>query len=167
MPIGMQTDGPLEVQGIAKLLRRAVRTLLENARRFSSRRAITLSLSKQDGMALIRVEDHGPGSWAQRERIFEKFLIACPGPASAPAAWAGIVAGAFDRRAPWRRTVHCEARQDGRSGARLCDLLPLSRAGLEKPRRFLTAGLLFNGGCWRGGLWRHSPGHGWQAGRSA
>ena len=66
-------SGPLEVQGIAKLLRRAVRNLLENARRYSHG-DITLTLAQEGQMALIRVQDHGPGvPAAQRERIFEKF----------------------------------------------------------------------------------------------
>jgi signal transduction histidine kinase len=84
----MQTDGPLEVQGIAKLLRRAVRNLLENARRYSEGE-ITLSLSKQDGMALIRVEDHGPGvPKAQRERIFEVLSPARASERSGGVGWA-------------------------------------------------------------------------------
>ena len=104
----MQADGPLEVQGIAKLLRRAVRNLLENARRYSEGE-ITLSLSKQDGMALIRVEDHGPGvPKAQRERIFEKFYR-LPGAASAPAAWAWACRWCV--RSPSAMAAPCTARR--------------------------------------------------------
>lgn len=121
----MQTDGPLEVQGIAKLLRRAVRNLLENARRYSEGE-ITLSLSKQDGMALIRVEDHGPGvPKAQRERIFEKFYR-LPGASERSG---GVGLGLSLVRSIAERhggTVHCEGRQDGRSGASFVICLPLS-----------------------------------------
>jgi len=61
------------VPGVAKLLRRAVRNLLENARRYSHGE-ITLALARIDGQAEIRVDDRGPGVPAdQRERIFEKF----------------------------------------------------------------------------------------------
>ena len=71
--LDLQGTSPLEVQGVAKLLRRAVRNLLENARRYSHG-DITLTLAQEGGMALIRVQDHGPGvPAAQRERIFEKF----------------------------------------------------------------------------------------------
>ena len=71
--LDLQGSGPVEVQGIAKLLRRAVRNLLENARRYSHG-DITLTLTREGDMALIRVQDLGPGvPPEQRERIFEKF----------------------------------------------------------------------------------------------
>ncbi|MDI1245330.1 MAG: ATP-binding protein [Rhodoferax sp.] len=63
----------LAVPGINKLLRRAVRNLLENARRYGAG-AIHLSLSQTDSRVVIRVSDHGPGVPAElRERIFEPF----------------------------------------------------------------------------------------------
>jgi len=63
----------LPVQGVAKLLRRAVRNLLENARRHAAGE-VTLRLSLSDGHAQIRVCDQGPGVPPElRERIFEPF----------------------------------------------------------------------------------------------
>lgn len=63
----------LAVNGVTKLLRRAVRNLLENARRHAAGE-ITLTLSKTDSQAVIRVCDRGPGvPPALRERIFEPF----------------------------------------------------------------------------------------------
>ena len=63
----------LAVPGISKLLRRAVRNLLENARRYGAGE-IRLSLSQTDSHVEIRVSDHGPGvPQALRERIFEPF----------------------------------------------------------------------------------------------
>jgi signal transduction histidine kinase len=63
----------LAVPGISKLLRRAVRNLLENARRYGAGE-IRLSLSQTDSHVVIRVSDHGPGvPAALRERIFEPF----------------------------------------------------------------------------------------------
>jgi signal transduction histidine kinase len=63
----------LAVPGISKLLRRAVRNLLENARRYGAGE-IRLSLSQTDSHVAIRVSDHGPGvPVALRERIFEPF----------------------------------------------------------------------------------------------
>ncbi|MBK9444263.1 MAG: HAMP domain-containing protein [Comamonadaceae bacterium] len=74
---GAAPDDPmsteLAVQGVAKLLRRAVRNLLENARRHGAG-DITLSLCPQGSQVEIRVADRGPGVPADlRERIFEPF----------------------------------------------------------------------------------------------
>jgi signal transduction histidine kinase len=61
------------VEGVAKLLRRAVRNLLENAHRYSSG-AVTVELRSIAGFAELRVNDQGPGVPAsERERIFEPF----------------------------------------------------------------------------------------------
>lgn len=61
------------VDGVAKLLRRAVRNLLENARRYSDG-PVTVELKRVGDSAVLRVSDHGPGvPPGQRERIFEPF----------------------------------------------------------------------------------------------
>jgi signal transduction histidine kinase len=65
------------LRGSPRLLRRLLRNLLENARRYSSGE-ITLALSAGGSaaapLAVIRVSDRGPGVPAtQRERIFEPF----------------------------------------------------------------------------------------------
>lgn len=61
------------VPGVAKLLRRVVRNLLENARRYASGEA-TLVIRTSDGFATVQVNDHGPGvPEALAERIFEPF----------------------------------------------------------------------------------------------
>lgn len=63
----------LVVQGVAKLLRRAIRNLLENARRYSSG-PVTVELEREKDCAVVRVRDRGPGvPPAERERIFEPF----------------------------------------------------------------------------------------------
>ena len=63
--------------GVAKLLRRAVRNLLENAARHGSGQGsepVRAELALADGQALIRVSDRGPGVPPElRERIFEPF----------------------------------------------------------------------------------------------
>ncbi|MBP6220007.1 MAG: HAMP domain-containing histidine kinase [Limnohabitans sp.] len=74
----------LEVQGVAKLLRRMVRNLLENARRYGATGIdghanlgddVVLSLAQQGQQVHVRVCDHGPGvPEAWRERIFEPFF---------------------------------------------------------------------------------------------
>lgn len=118
----LQDLAALEVPGVAKLLRRAVRNLLENARRYSQGE-ITLELAQVDGQAEIRVDDRGPGVPAdQRERIFEKFYR-LPG-ASERSGGVGLglalVRSIAERH---RGSVRCEAREGG--GARFVLRLPL------------------------------------------
>lgn len=61
------------VTGVGKLLRRAIRNLLENAHRHASR-DVELQLAPAGEMVEIRVSDRGPGVPAElRERIFEPF----------------------------------------------------------------------------------------------
>jgi signal transduction histidine kinase len=61
------------VDGVSKLLRRAVRNLLENARRYSDG-PVSAELKRVGDSAVLRVNDHGPGvPPSQRERIFEPF----------------------------------------------------------------------------------------------
>jgi signal transduction histidine kinase len=63
----------LVVQGVSKLLRRALRNLLENAHRYAAG-SINLSLSQTPELAVVRVCDHGPGVPVElQERIFEPF----------------------------------------------------------------------------------------------
>ena len=69
----------LEIQGVAKLLRRMVRNLLENAMRHGGAAGtaedVVLSLSRQADLPLLRVCDRGPGvPLLYRERIFEPFF---------------------------------------------------------------------------------------------
>ena len=66
-------DTELSVHGVAKLLRRAVRNLLENARRYGAG-SIHLNLSQTPQFAVIRVSDRGPGVPPELQaRIFEPF----------------------------------------------------------------------------------------------
>jgi signal transduction histidine kinase len=61
------------VPGVAKLVRRVVRNLLENARRYAAGE-VTLAIRTADGFATIQVNDRGPGVPAElSERIFEPF----------------------------------------------------------------------------------------------
>ena len=67
------TATELIVQGVSKLLRRALRNLLENARRHAAG-DITVSLRRTGSQAVIKVCDQGPGVPPElRERIFEAF----------------------------------------------------------------------------------------------
>ncbi len=61
------------VPGVAKLLRRVVRNLLENARRYAAGE-VTLLIRIANGFALVQVSDRGPGVPPElSERIFEPF----------------------------------------------------------------------------------------------
>jgi signal transduction histidine kinase len=61
------------VDGVPRLLRRAIRNLLENARRYSEG-PVTVEVVREGSHALVRVGDHGPGvPPSERERIFEPF----------------------------------------------------------------------------------------------
>jgi two-component system OmpR family sensor kinase len=83
-----QGHSHIEMRGVAKLLRRMVRNLLENARRYglTSPHALgeersddsddlVLTLSLQEGLVYLQVCDRGPGvPVAWQERIFEPFF---------------------------------------------------------------------------------------------
>jgi len=65
---------PVIVDGDRLLLRRLVRNLLENARRYAGDGPIELSVRTEGGRAVLEVRDHGPGvAPDERERIFEPF----------------------------------------------------------------------------------------------
>jgi two-component system OmpR family sensor kinase len=116
--------GGVQTHGVAKLLRRAMRNLLENARRYSQG-AIELQLHSDGQQALLRVCDHGPGvPAAQRERIFEPFYR-LPGASEREG---GVGLGLALVRSIAQRhggSVHCEDRPDGAPGACFVLRLPL------------------------------------------
>ena len=118
----------LPVQGVTKLLRRAVRNLLENARRHAAG-VITVTLSKTDSQAVISVCDQGPGVPPElRERIFEPFYR-LPGATERDG---GVGLGlALVKSIALRHggTVSCENRPDG--GACFVIRLPLSPVSPE------------------------------------
>lgn len=121
------TDG-IEIVAIAKLVRRAVRNLLENARRYSQGE-ITLTLSREgsgaQAMAIVWVQDHGPGVPPEQcESIFEKFYR-LPGASERSG---GVGLGLSLVRSIAIRhggSAHCQARSDGKVGACFVLRLPL------------------------------------------
>lgn len=67
------TDMP-QVEGSARMLRRLIRNLLENARRYGGD-DIQLTLTHRPGRCELTVSDHGPGvPEAYRLRVFEPFF---------------------------------------------------------------------------------------------
>jgi two-component system, OmpR family, sensor kinase len=113
VPEGLQS---LEVPGVAKLLRRMVRNLLENARRYGALseqgEGIVLALRTENQEVVLTVCDNGPGVPPEyRERIFEPFFR-LPG-ASERVGGVGLglalVKSIVERH---QGTVRCTARQD-------------------------------------------------------
>lgn len=119
----------LPVQGVTKLLRRAMRNLLENARRYAAG-DIAVTLSQHAGQAVIRVSDRGPGVPAElRERIFEPFYR-LPGATERDG---GVGLGlALVKSIVIRHggLVYCENRLDG--GACFVVQLPLGTQKVDK-----------------------------------
>jgi len=76
--VDFESGGALaSVQGDARLLRRLVRNLIENARRYGADQPIEVSLKRDGATTVLEVADRGPGVAAvERERIFEPFYRA-------------------------------------------------------------------------------------------
>jgi signal transduction histidine kinase len=82
--VNAQLEGvPVNLQGDERLLRRALRNLLENAQRYgrteghtgTDAQNITVQVLRQGDVVEVQVCDRGPGvPMAQRERIFEPFF---------------------------------------------------------------------------------------------
>jgi signal transduction histidine kinase len=68
------TDQSAQVTGDTRMLRRLLRNLLENARRYAAGTPVTVTLDPLPGGLRLRVEDAGPGvPQAEQARIFEPF----------------------------------------------------------------------------------------------
>ena len=128
--LGIDATGhSLTIQGSPRLLRRLIRNLLENARRYSNG-DISLELSQtrsgSQALAVIKVHDRGPGVPPdQRERIFEPFYR-LPGASEREG---GVGLGLALVRSICQRhggTATCEARPGG--GASFVVTLPMAGA---------------------------------------
>ena len=125
--LDMATNGhSVSLHGSPRLLRRLIRNLLENARRYSCG-DVNLELAETntrgEAMAVIKVHDRGPGvPEPQRERIFEPFYR-LPGASEREG---GVGLGlALVKSIALRHggTVRCEARPGG--GASFVVELPI------------------------------------------
>ena len=77
--VGASVDGGLTtVRGDARLLRRVIRNMLENAVRYSGGSdSVAMQVNLVGNVAQVDVLDRGPGvNEAERERIFEPFYRA-------------------------------------------------------------------------------------------
>jgi signal transduction histidine kinase len=122
--VGAEVQGEdLQLQGDERLLRRALRNLLENAQRYGGTE-IQASVESRGNRVQVRVCDRGPGvPAAYRERIFEAFFR-LPGHAERAG---GVGLGlSLVRQIAERHggRVRCEPREGGGS----CFVLELPRA---------------------------------------
>ncbi|MFM2449495.1 MAG: hypothetical protein RIS44_1945 [Pseudomonadota bacterium] len=130
------------VQGDERLLRRALRNLLENAQRYGQTTTSAASMPPEIGVALhqigdvveLRVCDRGPGvPAAQRERIFEPFFR-LPGHAE-KAGGVGLGLSLVKQIAERHGgRVRCEAREGG--GSCFVLVLPLNTALKKESKVF-------------------------------
>jgi len=114
---------PTTVLGEDRLLRRALRNLLENARRYGGNE-VEVSVESHADRAVVRVSDRGPGvPEAMRERIFESFFR-LPGHAE-QAGGVGLGLSLVKQIAQRHGgSVRCEGREGGGS----CFVLSVPRA---------------------------------------
>ena len=115
---------PVRVRGDARMLRRLVRNLLENARRHAAGSAVEASVRPSPGGGVrLRVEDRGPGvPAAERERIFEPWYR----PAGLSEGGAGL---ALVRQIAWHHGG--DARYLPREGGGSCFEVELAAAERE------------------------------------
>ncbi len=74
VPVEASIEADPRITGVPRQLSRAVGNLLDNAQRHAEG-LVRLSLRVEDGRAVIRVSDNGPGvPPGDRERIFERFV---------------------------------------------------------------------------------------------
>jgi two-component system OmpR family sensor kinase len=67
-------SAPFEVEGSARLLRRLIRNLIENALKHGAP-PVEITVAFETAALVVRVRDHGPGIPAElRERVFEPFF---------------------------------------------------------------------------------------------
>jgi two-component system sensor histidine kinase TctE len=73
--LGYEGADDLITQGEKLLLREAISNLIDNALHYAGRGAtVTLRVQRQDGHAVVEVEDNGPGlAEADTQRVFERF----------------------------------------------------------------------------------------------
>lgn len=115
--------GQALIPGDARLLRRMLRNLLENGKRYGGA-DVTLMLRAEAAQLIVEVADCGPGVPPhEREKIFEPFFRS----SSASESAGGVGLGLSLVRAIAKQhggSVQCLARADGQSGASFVVKLP-------------------------------------------
>jgi signal transduction histidine kinase len=114
---GAEVSGEaVALRGDPRMLRRLVRNLLENARRYGAGSPVEARVTRDpDGGARLQVEDRGPGvPEAERDRIFEPFYRSASSAAGEPGTGLGL---ALVRQIARRHggEARCLARPEGGS----------------------------------------------------
>jgi signal transduction histidine kinase len=128
---GAAVEGrPALVRGDARLLRRLVRNLVENARRHGAGSPVEVAVETQAGRVRLRVCDRGPGvAPGEVEKIFDAFYRA-PGAAAREGAGLGL---ALVRQIARRHGG--EARYRAREGGGSCFEVELPAGNVTAPSR--------------------------------
>ena len=73
--IGLETTGPVNVKGDGTMLGEMIVNLVDNALRYTPNGgSVTVSVMQRDEMAVLQVEDTGPGiPEGERQQVFERF----------------------------------------------------------------------------------------------
>lgn len=73
--LGLEVSGPVPVEGDGTMLREMLVNLVDNAIRYTRRGGrVTISVRRAGDLAVLDVEDNGPGIPAdEREQVFERF----------------------------------------------------------------------------------------------
>lgn len=131
-PIAMQRRivlrddiAPVQLHGDADQLFQLAANLLDNALKYAPEHSeITVSLRREDGVAVLRIADHGPGIPVQDlERVFDRF-VRLESHRGSPGTGLGLsLARAIVQRHGGRITL-----EDNAPGLRVCVLLPLAAA---------------------------------------
>ncbi|MCW2387829.1 two-component system sensor histidine kinase ChvG [Sphingobium sp. B11D3B] len=127
--------GAVFVSGDPQKLVRVVDNLVDNARSFSPDGGrIRLTLSAEDGKAIVAVEDEGPGvPEREREAIFRRFHSVRPerdGFGNHSGLGLAIARTILEGH---HGSIHVEARLDGKAGARFVVTLPLAEQDVPPP----------------------------------
>ncbi|MCW2411967.1 MULTISPECIES: sensor histidine kinase [unclassified Sphingobium] len=127
--------GAVFVSGDPQKLVRVVDNLVDNARSFSPDGGrIRLTLSAEDGKAIVAVEDEGPGvPESEREAIFRRFHSVRPerdGFGKHSGLGLAIARTILEGH---HGSIHVEARLDGKAGARFVVTLPLAEQDVPPP----------------------------------
>lgn len=121
----------VEIQGDEKLLRRMLRNLLENARRYAPQTTTRVSVQREGDHAILEVRDHGPGiPSAEHEKIFEPFFRGSTAPRGETSSGTGLGLS-LARQIARRHGGELTCRDNAEGGACFSVRLPLGVAAAK------------------------------------
>jgi two-component system, OmpR family, sensor kinase len=131
----VENERPLRVEGSRDELHRLVLNLLDNAIRHTPREScVELTLSEEDGKAIVEVADDGPGIPAEmREQIFDRFVRGT-GPADTARGTGTGLGLAIVSAVAESHGGSVEAAESKSGGARFVARIPLASAPQPAPK---------------------------------